>query len=57
MAPTCSVPNMSRRYAGMVANPPPYMLRITQNVATNSTRFPARANDGTSAYSTIPTPR
>ena len=46
MAPTSMVPNRSRRYAGTVAKPPPYMLRITQKVATNGTRLPARASEG-----------
>ena len=28
------------RYAGIVAKPPPYIVRITQKIATNSTRLP-----------------
>ena len=28
IAPTCMVPNMSAKYAGMVAKPPPYIVKI-----------------------------
>jgi len=35
MAPTWTVPKRSRRYAGIVANPPPYIEMMTQVRATN----------------------
>ena len=37
IAPTWTVPNRSRKYAGIVAKPPPYMLMMTRNAKTNST--------------------
>src|SRR5436190_19609677 len=48
------VPKMSARYAGTVAKPPPYIDRRTQTIATNSATLPARAADGDSAYSAMP---
>src|SRR5204862_385834 len=56
MALTCPAPKRSARYAGIVANPPPYIVRITQKIATNSARLapPAR---GALAYSSIPRPK
>ena len=36
IAPTWITPNMSRRYAGIVAKPPPYMLMMMTYPATNS---------------------
>ena len=39
-APTWIVPNKSRRYAGIVANPPPYMLKMITQTATKNNVFP-----------------
>src|SRR6266508_6583103 len=56
MALTCAAPNMSARYAGMVANPPPYIVRITQKIATNSARL-ADPAVGALAYNSMPRPK
>ena len=39
IALTLFLPNMSRRYAGIVANPPPYMLMMIAAVATKNVRL------------------
>ena len=41
MAPTSTMPNRSRRYAGIVANPPPYIVKMIRERATKSARLPA----------------
>ena len=46
MAPTYGVPNMSRRYAGIVAKPPPYMLTMTQEAQHEQHDVAARAGVG-----------
>ena len=48
------VPNTSRRYAGMVAKPPPYMERMMQKAATNSGIEPRWPSVGTVEYSRMP---
>ncbi len=47
MPPTNAVPNMSARYAGTVAKPPPYIERITQYDSTKSAMLPVVAKVGT----------
>src|SRR6476646_827692 len=54
MALTLPTPNESARYAGMVAHPPPYIVRMTQKIATNSARLPLAPAAGADAYSSIP---
>src|ERR1700749_1381758 len=54
MALTLPMPNESARYAGMVANPPPYIVRMTQKIATNRARLPRAPAGGADAYSAIP---
>src|SRR6185295_15651172 len=56
MALTCPAPNRSARYAGIVAKPPPYIVRITQKMATKSARLDAPAV-GAIAYNTMPRPK
>src|SRR6186713_1153961 len=47
---TYLAPKISARYAGMVAKPPPYIVRMTQKQETNSTTEPIWPESGTSAY-------
>ena len=49
MAPTNWVPKMSARYAGMVENPPPYIVRMTKKMATNTAGLASLPANGTSA--------
>ena len=46
MVPTICVPKKSAKYAGTVAKPPPYMLKITQKATTNSGLLPIVALAG-----------
>ena len=45
---------MSARYAGIVANPPPYIVRMTQKIADEERQAAGRARVGADAYSSIP---
>ena len=54
MPPTNAVPNMSARYAGTVAKPPPYIVRMMQYASTKSAIWPDAAKLGTRKYSTAP---
>ena len=46
MAPTICVPKRSARYAGTVAKPPPYMLRMMQTATDEEQVLPAAALPG-----------
>ena len=37
--PTCIVPNMSARYAGIVANPPPYIVKMIIDAIQNPAKY------------------
>jgi len=54
IAPTICVPNKSAKYAGIVAKPPPYILKITQKAETNKSLLPAPALAGILAYKMPP---
>ena len=50
-APTLRAPNRSAKNAGIVANPPPYIVKITTTAAWNRCHCPARASIGIAANS------
>ena len=45
---------MSARYAGMVAKPPPYMVRMMQKMTTKRVTLPVRPANGPIEYSRNP---
>src|SRR5215510_4887664 len=54
IALTWPTPKASARYAGIVAKPPPYIVRMTQKIATKSARLPPAPAVGADAYSSMP---